>query len=105
MSFLYISTEKNANKNDIAIMMSENNIECQIYDNVSTVKNVDTCLCEIGFKILFLNLDKNDFKEPLSTKYNLKCAHIEYHNTFKGCIMNWPGVFTEDHCSMAETNK
>jgi hypothetical protein len=109
MSNLYISTTKNVNKNDIALILSKNGLECQVNENISVIQNNDDIFStEIGFHIYFVNLDKLDFKEkvwfPLESMLDLKCAHIEYRNIFKGCIMNWPGVFALDNCSLTINN-
>jgi hypothetical protein len=109
MSKLYISTEKNISASEIALILAQNGFECQISKNISTIQNKGKSSCELGFCIVFFELDKNEFKEkvwePLSTKLDLKCAHIEYLNKYKGCILNWPGVFTKDNCILCDTNK
>ena len=106
---LYISTTKNVNKHDIALILAETGLECQITENISVIEDNDkNFITEVGFKIYFIYLDKKDFKEkvwiPLESKLDLKCAHIEYRNVFKGCIMNWPGIFAVDNCSLAVNN-
>ena len=102
MSKLYISTEKNISTSEIALLLAQEGFECQISENISTVKNGDKCNSELGFCISFLDLDKNDFKKkvwkPLCDRLDLNCAHVEYLNKYKGCILNWPGVFVKDNC-------
>tara|TARA_Y100000389_G_C17323008_1_gene444056 strand:- start:582 stop:911 length:330 start_codon:yes stop_codon:yes gene_type:complete len=108
MSKLFISSDKNISTSEIALMLAEEGFECQISKNISTIKNEDKFSYELGFCITFLDLDKKDFKEkvwePLSKRLDLKCAHIEYLNKYKGCVLNWPGVFSKDNCIMSDTN-
>lgn len=109
MSTLYISTTKDVKTQDIALILAESGFECQISENISVIEdNENNYITELGFKIYFVDLDKKDFKEkvwiPLESKLDLKCAHIEYRNVFKGCIMNWPGIFAVDNCSLSVNN-
>jgi|UniRef100_A0A6C0J092 hypothetical protein len=109
MSTLYISTIKDVKTQDIALILAESGFECQISENISVIEdNENNYITELGFKIYFVDLEKKDFKEkvwiPLESTLDLKCAHIEYRNLFKGCIMNWPGIFAVNNCSLSENN-
>jgi hypothetical protein len=109
MSNLYISTDKYYTTRELSRLFLDMKIECQIYGNMSIICEGEKSKHEYGFKIFFLKLDKNIFKEKvwpiLAKELNLRCAHIEYLNTYKGCILNWPGVFTIDNCTLADSNE
>ena len=106
MTTLYISTTKNVLPITIANKLRNKKIECQITPNMTVISNDNTYIVENGFKINIFDVKKEDFKVLIWDSLNeirglnLKCAHVKYYNEYRGCIMNWPGVFTENKCSM-----
>jgi hypothetical protein len=90
----------------IAQDMNKLNIECQVYNNVSSlVHSCNNGCVENGFYIKFINLQNKDFKALvwpyMQEKLSVKCAHVTSHD-YKGCVMNWPTVFRESACYMNE---
>tara|TARA_A100001011_G_scaffold400735_1_gene518133 strand:+ start:6198 stop:6542 length:345 start_codon:yes stop_codon:yes gene_type:complete len=101
---LYISSilcEK-LTKKELAIKLASLNVECQIFDNYSSIISCGNNV-ESGFLILFINLSSKDLKETvwpyLQQLFDVKCAHVEAED-YKGCILNWPKVFRESVCSL-----
>lgn len=102
MITLNISTSKKHSKNEILEIFTNNNVECQIIETISSIKGSPKYKSEKGYSIKIFDLDKNDFKikiwEPLVFLLDLKCAFIIVENQYMGCIRNWPGVFTQTNC-------
>ena len=95
---LYISTRKKVKIATIFKTLSNNyDKNFQITVNYSYHKGK----AEKGYKISFFELDKTTFRkqiwDPLSKLLNLSCAYVKYID-YMGCILNWPGVFTETKC-------
>ena len=104
MTTLYISTAISTNKEDVATMIANQGVECQVYENCSAYTEKNKCAHhELGFKIKLFNLERDDFKEKvwdtLATKLDLTCAHIKYRDEFRGCVLNWPKVFVKSQCT------
>jgi len=100
---LYISSSIKTTPILIAKKLCKEDVECQIYNNHSTMVLNDKNIVEEGYYIKIFNVENIDFKEKvwevLSEYLNLKCAYI-IANEYKGCILNWPTVFTESNCNM-----
>jgi len=60
---------------------------------------------EDGYHLKFFDLDKDDFKykiwRKLKKMLKLKCAFIKTED-YRGCILNWPNVFTKSNCKTVE---
>ena len=106
MTTLWISTTVITSEENIATLLAESLVECQVYKNISTIKCKDKGYLEYGYKIVLLNVDKDDFVDkvwtPIKSILQLKCAHIKYKKEYRGCIMNWPGVFVQSRCELTE---
>ena len=107
MLTLYVSTDVCTTQKEIANMMAPQGVECQVSNNCSAFKVAGECVQENGFKIKIFNLDKEDFKEKvwntLQSELHLRCAHVKYQDEYKGCVLNWPGVFVESRCGWKES--
>jgi len=103
---LYISTKIDTNSLEIIKKLSTNNVECQVYKNYSSIiipKKKSTI--EHGYYIKIFNVEPLEFKNKvwniLRQELNLKCAHIET-TYYKGCVLNWPGIFAKNNCSIPD---
>lgn len=89
-------------EDDIYQIFVAENIECQLIKTKSVVKYDKKSKIETGFILKIFNLEPIKFKEFIWTKLkklmNLTCAFIQYNNEYMGCILNWPGVFTNNNC-------
>lgn len=94
---LYVSTTKKVKIKEIFKCLKKSNLDFQLYKNYSYCKGVP----ELGYKIVFFDLDKKDFKSKiwngLSELLDLHCAFVKYKD-YRGCISNWPGIFVESRC-------
>ena len=103
---LYISTKIDTNSLDIIEKLSTNNVECQVYKNYSSIiiPNKKPTI-EHGYYIKIFNVEPLEFKNKvwniLLEELKLKCAHIET-TYYKGCVLNWPGIFATNNCSIPE---
>jgi|TARA_Y100000389_G_C17310266_1_gene437607 hypothetical protein len=106
---LFISTLVVTNSYEIARLMGEQYLECQVYSNVSSVITNNIISIENGYHIKFFNLKDEDFKEKvwniLQPKLNLECAYVKVDERYMGCIYNWPKVFTESNCKLCSVSK
>ena len=102
MITLYISSGVQTTTDHIAMLIAEGGSECQVSQNCSAYKNGDSCVRETGYMIKLFGVEKDDFKkkiwEVLQPYLSLRCAHVTYINEYQGCVLNWPGVFTESNC-------
>ena len=101
---LNISSSKINNVNDILNLFVKLNIEVQVIETKSTIKNCNNRLSiESGYKIKIYKYNRDTFKEivwkALKDKFHLECAFIKVENEYMGCILNWPEVFTPSKCS------
>jgi hypothetical protein len=104
---LNISSSKLNHKSIIEIseFLQQNKVMAQLYPHISTVKNINNeIVIENAIKIVFTELDdelKNIIKLKIwpfiSTNYFCSCAFINCYD-YKGCILNWPGVYTKTNC-------
>jgi hypothetical protein len=102
---LYISVENTLiTSKDITELLSSNNVECQITENYSSCKcnKLAKPSVEKGFYIKIFNLNPIVFKEKvwdiLKLVLSMSCAFVECEE-YKGCVLNWPGVFRDSMCS------
>ena len=102
MLTLYISSDIHTTPENIAKLLSNEGVECQVYQNYSSYKIKDSCVPEVGYKIKIFDIDKSDFKDKvwniIQTSLNLKCAFVKYRDEYRGCVLNWPNVFTKSNC-------
>tara|TARA_Y100000389_G_C17260642_1_gene412835 strand:- start:136 stop:510 length:375 start_codon:yes stop_codon:yes gene_type:complete len=107
---LYISTSIPTSCKEIATILGNNKIDCQIYNNSSAIIKNNCFNIEKGYYIKILDPEfkiqnfKTKIWKPLSRKLHLKCAYV-ISPDFKGCVKNWPGVFTKSNCSALQKNK
>ena len=92
----------------LAKKMFDLNIECQVYDNYSSI--IHSCgkkELEHGFCIYYIDVLNKTFKDIVWPYFNnelgIKCAFVE-STDYKGCIMNWPTLFRPSMCQMIEQN-
>lgn len=103
MIALNISSNIEITNREIAKIFIAKEIECQIFNTSSSVKNRDNkFIVEKGFKILIFDINGVTFREKiwdtLKTLLHLKCAFVKYDDEYMGCILNWPNVFVESKC-------
>lgn len=93
--------------NEISCFLQQNKVLAQLYPNISTVKNNNNeIVIENAIKIVFTEFN-NELKDIIkfkiwpyiSTNYCCSCAFINCYD-YKGCILNWPGVYTKTNCSI-----
>ena len=109
---LYISTPRQeTTTKEIAALLASRDVECAIFPNHSTVPCLDetasaTTVVETGFYIQLFNVKAKRFKNrvwrPLQTllPLNITCAFVKHGDLYAGCVMNWPGVFADNNCSV-----
>lgn len=106
MTTLWISTSIITSEEFIASVLAEKLVESQVYKNISTIKCKNKGYIEFGYKIVLLNVEKDDFIDKvwnvLKPMLQLKCAHVKYKKEYRGCILNWPGVFVQSRCELNE---
>lgn len=106
MTTLWISTSVTTSEETIASALAEKLVESQVYKNISSITCKDKGYIEVGYKIVLLNVEKEDFIDKvwnvLQPILNLKCAHIKYKKEYRGCIMNWPEVFVQSRCELGK---
>jgi len=94
---IYVSSIIKLESEELSNLLFSKRIECQIYENKSCLKKG----IENGYNIKIFNLDNLEFKEKvwnlLSNVLNVKCAYVITED-YKGCILNWPDVFTKNKC-------
>lgn len=102
---LYISSTVTTNPLIITKKLSTGNIEFQVYENYSSICTKTQCSIEKGYYIKFFDLEPADFKnkvwEKLVKELKLKCAYV-ISNDYKGCVLNWPLVFTKTNCTLSK---
>lgn len=101
---LHISMDNYIKPTKIADILVENGVECQIYENISTIVENGIGKVEYGYKISLFNIDSLLFKklvwDPLVSNFGIICAHVKYNDIYTGCVLNWPGVFRNSLCNM-----
>ena len=94
---LYISTTKKIKIRKIFNLLTKAETDFQLSKNYSYCKGKP----EYGYKIVFFDMDKKDFKSKvwngLEKLLDLKCAFVKYKD-YMGCVTNWPNVFTKTCC-------
>ena len=94
------STCKDYTIDDIASLLSQQNISSTIIETISTVKYDNIYLSEKGFKIKLYNFQLENFKnlwDELVKLLDLKCGHVK-SETYVGCIQNCPDVMVHSNC-------
>ena len=98
MFVLYISSSSNVSITELAEKLHKQEVECMITQNFSVTPE----LIETGFEIKLFNLEKENFKEKvwdlLQPLMDLKCAHVIFRDEYRGCVLNWPGIFDKNNC-------
>lgn len=78
-------------------------VTSQVYKTYNKVKYGKYMSIESGFCIKIFDIDNITFKEmvwkPLKKRFNLKCAYVKKEDDYRGCILNWPGLFRPTICS------
>jgi hypothetical protein len=101
---LYLSTNKNITSDEIIDELMKNEVECQIYCNISSIHSCDKTYKEKGFYLKLFNINEKNFRKKvwncLEPLLNIKCAHVKYEDKYMGCIMNWPDVFVKCKCEL-----
>jgi len=100
---LYISTSKRTSKKKIVAKLLKKNVYSQIYKNASSFIND----VEDGYKIVILNVSATEFKRKvwrvLQPYLHLTCAFVKDKN-YRGCVLNWPGIFRKSACPSEKNN-
>jgi len=104
---LYLSTSKKITSERLLDELVKNEVECQIYDNVSSMRSCGKPYKEKGFYLkLSSSVTDETFREKvwdcLVKLLDIKCAYVKYEDKYMGCVMNWPGVFVESKCELPE---
>lgn len=101
---LYISTYKNITSDDIIDELIKTQVECQIYNNISTIYSCGNSYKENGFYLKLFNINEKNFRKnvwnSLQALLDIRCAHVKDENNYEGCIMNWPDVFVKSKCKL-----
>ena len=84
-------------------LFDKHKLEVQIVKTKSVVKYNDDMKFESGYILKVHHCDdykgfKDNIWEPLQKKFNLTCGYVVVDKEYMGCILNWPGVFTESNC-------
>jgi hypothetical protein len=99
---LYISSSVDSSAQMVAELLVSNNVECQVTNNVSSVRCDGGLAVESGYHIKIMELAKEEFKgkvwDPLEDALNLSCAFVRYNDEYMGCIRDWPRVFRDTAC-------
>jgi hypothetical protein len=102
---LYISSPILTSSLAITQKLATNNIECQVYENYSTICNKTV---EPGYYIKIFDVLPGEFKRKvwnkLAKEMNLKCAYV-ITEEYKGCVLNWPNVFVKSNCHVNRKRK
>lgn len=105
---LYISSPVLTSPLDITQKLARSNIEFQVYENYSSICTKKQSAIEKGYYIKFFDLQPREFKtkvwNKLAKDLKLRCAHV-ISDDYKGCILNWPGVFTTSKCALSKKRK
>tara|TARA_Y100000389_G_C17278219_1_gene421557 strand:- start:98 stop:418 length:321 start_codon:yes stop_codon:yes gene_type:complete len=102
---IYISSSVLTSSLAITQKLATNNLECQVYENYSSVCNKKI---EPGYYIKIFDVLPKDFKRKVWNKIakdlQLKCAYV-ITEEYKGCILNWPTIFTKSNCKVSRKRK
>ena len=103
MITLNISSKINISTHELTEFYTSKGIKCQITETISSVPDeTGNFIVERGFSILIFDIEGPQFKkeiwDTLQIKLDLKCAFVKYREDYMGCVLNWPGVFTESNC-------
>ena len=89
----------------IAEIFCEFSFETKIISTYNTVKDSKTgkMRLEPGCKIEIFDHKKDkelwtSLWDKLKNIFELKCAFITVPNEYRGCILNWPGIFRPTNC-------
>ena len=100
---LHISSDINISETELTSIFVQKKIQCEITKTTSSVRTSHgNYRIETGYRLLIFDIDGVTFRDlvwkEIKRKLNLKCAFVKYRDDYMGCIMNWPGVFTETNC-------
>ena len=103
MIILNICSPINISIRDLTQIFVQKQIKCQITKTTSSVPDQNgTYQIENGYRLLIFDVDGITFRDQIwyeiKARLKLRCAFVQYQNDYMGCIMNWPGVFTESRC-------
>ena len=92
-SVLSISSKEIGDCKAVANTLLKCGITCSVTPNYSVNCNEKQCWIENGCSIILggIHPDKIEVSvwNPLKSKYNLKCAHLNIHGVYIGCILNY----------------
>lgn len=75
---------------------------CNITKHWSVVERKNQFISEPGFKLHFLKIANDDFKDRvwpiLVSNLNITCAFVIKEHEYMGCVLNWPGLFRPNYC-------
>ena len=87
-------SRKNLECSDIANFFYNMKIPISLTENKTIICNNDRCWFENGCRIILTDqsLKKDNIKNiwnKLNNKFNLRCAHIDVGDRYKGCIYDY----------------
>ena len=92
-SILNISSNNIKDCNDITNLLLKCGIIGSVTPNKSVCCNKKKCWIENGCSITLCGLKPDQIEKkiwnPLKSKYDLKCAHLNIHGYYIGCILNF----------------
>jgi hypothetical protein len=101
---IFISSSK-CEQYNIKNLLKLFNLSCQIYktvsSNPSSSSSSDKYCIEDGYCIIFFEITQERVKVvwyTIQRELNTKCAFV-VSDQYKGCILNWPGIFRSSVCS------
>ena len=102
---LFVSTNIDITSNKIITELMKKKVECQIYENISSIYSCQKAYKEKGFYLKIFNVSEKKFRckvwNILQPLLDVKCAHVKYEDKYMGCIMNWPNVFVKSKCKLS----
>ena len=103
MLTLNISSHIDIPETELTKLFADKKIACQVTKTTNSVPNADgTYRVEKGYRLLIFDTDGATFRDTvwndLKDKLALRCAFVKYRDSYMGCVMNWPGVFTKSNC-------
>lgn len=104
--YISISSSVESSTEMVAELLARNNVQCQVANNVSSVRCDGALAVESGYHIKIMELAKEEFKgkvwQPLEDALDLSCAFVRHDEEYMGCIRDWPRVFRRSACPSSD---
>lgn len=92
-TILTISSSVITSSEEVAQLMLERGVVCNVIDNWSVVKEGEGFKLERGCMITLCGIPNDQIEEKvwnvLKKRYELKCAYLHIKGQFRGCIRNF----------------